>query len=604
MDRSMDRGPGGWRSWSRLLTWGVIASGGVVGLSGCGGGESRMEQARQGRSVVAMQVPGAERVAAASAGVPARPVTTVDELFNWAEQRYPELFPSHSGNAGLSPYVYRFYPGTQTYLGVDGSQVVALGPFTNGQIQTFGRVSDFACQVDPSNCSGGPLAGRTWGGAALLEQGDQPVQGQLDYALDDSGRVLVAFQKFDGQRNVLQATWVQAGPDGRPQFDPAVPIDTNAGAVLTATDGVRVAVSPAGHAVITWITTRSCSATTYRTSGTCRYLYATRQLAGQQQWEPPVLLADSPGDPRRLRINDRGDVAVWFPGWVRSGTSSFSAREAVALRPAAQATYTVQTLTGVVLEEGDFGMDASGGLVLAGSREQNSTTDIVVFRGNVDGGLGNQEVVDQRGSAATFQSLAVGIQGQSLVLWTQNNGTEVVLYGAVGSGQVPYSVTELGPRETGSYEFSTLAVATDNGELIANSFNRRVLRRWTQGVWSSPEAVPTGWVNNGTHDRFFDRNGNMLAVHTGIAGSCITGAWHSYDAFRNTLVKPLATAGAADFVTGISLCNKGAGLEKPRLSAGGKGAILMVNGYDVLPSPQVPAGDRRSVSNLWIALLN
>lgn len=601
--RSLSRGRHVASVW-RLPMLGVI----LCGLAGCGGSGPAEPGVRQ--VSFAVSAPSAASAGSgprreALSAVPSGAVAiTADSLMDWAERTYPQLFPSGASTATSSPYVYRFYPETQNYLGLDGAQVVGLGPFTAGQIQRFGRVSDFACEVDASTCSGGPLAGRRWRVARLLEQDDLPVQGQLDYAIDDTGRVLVAFQKSDGQRNVLYAVWVHQDATGAPVVDAPREIDIAGNTPLTAVDGLRVAISPLGHAVVTWLTEGRCDATTYRSSGTCRFLHAAHRLSGQDQWSPPVLVTSTPSDPARVLINDRGDIAIRLAGWVRSGTSSYASREAVALRPAGANAFAVQTQADVQLEAGDLGMDAQGRLVLAGAREQNSTTDIVAFRGSVAVGLGSQEILDQRGAKAEFKSLAVGLPGQTLVLWTQSNGIETKLFGAASRPEMPFVAAELGSRDFGSYEFSTLAVANDLGELIANDFNRRELWRWTNGVWSSPERVVSDWPNHGFEDRWFDRNGNMLAVHTSGFGRCITGAWHSYDAFRNQLIKPLSTELPMDFITGINLCNKASGLYKPRLAASGKGAILMLNGYDVLPNPEAPAGDRRNIRNLWIALLN
>ncbi len=74
-------------------------------------------------------------------------------LFDWAEQNVPALFPGHKGNLALPPYVLRYYPETQMYLGVAGGTVYALGPATAGALATLGKVADFNCTVFPGNCA-------------------------------------------------------------------------------------------------------------------------------------------------------------------------------------------------------------------------------------------------------------------------------------------------------------------------------------------------------------------------------------------------------------------------------------------------------------------
>lgn len=59
--------------------------------------------------------------AARSVAVAAGPVSIAgaDCLFNWAERNHPALFaPSGAASATSAPYYYRFYAGTQAYLGV------------------------------------------------------------------------------------------------------------------------------------------------------------------------------------------------------------------------------------------------------------------------------------------------------------------------------------------------------------------------------------------------------------------------------------------------------------------------------------------------------
>jgi len=74
-------------------------------------------------------------------------------LFDWAERAYAAYFPSHQANQSLPPYVYRFYPETGNYLGVNGHSVVVLGPISNGVILEVGQVADFICQFRPGTCS-------------------------------------------------------------------------------------------------------------------------------------------------------------------------------------------------------------------------------------------------------------------------------------------------------------------------------------------------------------------------------------------------------------------------------------------------------------------
>jgi len=77
-------------------------------------------------------------------------------LMNWAEKQYPQYFPALQQNRFFAPYVYRYYPQTATYLGVDGDKVVVLGPWTGNALLTVGRLADFTCLVSPAECASGP----------------------------------------------------------------------------------------------------------------------------------------------------------------------------------------------------------------------------------------------------------------------------------------------------------------------------------------------------------------------------------------------------------------------------------------------------------------
>jgi len=55
-----------------------------------------------------------------------------ETLLNWAENTYRDLFPSHQVTQSLDPWLYRFYPETGIYAGVnrgDNSAYVLGGPY-------------------------------------------------------------------------------------------------------------------------------------------------------------------------------------------------------------------------------------------------------------------------------------------------------------------------------------------------------------------------------------------------------------------------------------------------------------------------------------------
>ena len=57
-----------------------------------------------------------------------------DTLLNWAENNYPTYFPTHQTTQSIAPWVFRFYPETNVYAGVntsDNGVYVLGGPWGN-----------------------------------------------------------------------------------------------------------------------------------------------------------------------------------------------------------------------------------------------------------------------------------------------------------------------------------------------------------------------------------------------------------------------------------------------------------------------------------------
>jgi uncharacterized protein (DUF1800 family) len=74
-------------------------------------------------------------------------------LMDWAQQAYAQYFPSAQADAFYAPYTYRYYPETQTYLGVAGGDVYVLGPVTGGALTWVGTLEGFRCVAQPASCS-------------------------------------------------------------------------------------------------------------------------------------------------------------------------------------------------------------------------------------------------------------------------------------------------------------------------------------------------------------------------------------------------------------------------------------------------------------------
>lgn len=94
----------------------------------------------------------------ASAGLTSARTPDANALFDWAEATYRDFFPGHPANETYPPYVFRRY-SSGNYLALANERVYLLGPLTAHQITDLGSVTQFACQVYPSDCASTGTAG-------------------------------------------------------------------------------------------------------------------------------------------------------------------------------------------------------------------------------------------------------------------------------------------------------------------------------------------------------------------------------------------------------------------------------------------------------------
>ncbi len=72
---------------------------------------------------------------------------TADELMDWAQQQFPGYFPTREATQRGDGLLWRYYPATGNYLGVQGSTVLVLGPSTGNQVANVGTLAQFADAV-------------------------------------------------------------------------------------------------------------------------------------------------------------------------------------------------------------------------------------------------------------------------------------------------------------------------------------------------------------------------------------------------------------------------------------------------------------------------
>lgn len=517
---------------------------------------------------------------------------------------------------GTAPLAYQWLRNGVAITGaVNASHTTpALTTADNG-VRYSVRVSNSAGTITSSEAvltvtqpSSG-LVGRAWTTGQLLETGDISVIA-YQAGIDDSGRVVAAFVRSDGTRNVIYATRGQPNAAGvaptwsAPQIidvtatGQAVPVSSSGGSSWS------LGVSPNGNAVLLWSSFARCTATTYSpfTGNNCRYLYYARYLASTNVWEPAVLIGDSPDSGRigeQAFITDAGDVVFAYPGWIRSGSSSYTVQFAIARRANGASSLSTQLLSG---EAGStfgvdwyrFAVDNSGNILYARELVAAGTTDIVVYSGTLAAGLASAPVtLDTRNAAASLGTAAIGNNGRAIVVWEQNNGVENTVYIANrSSSSEPWQAIENGRDQP----FSSAYVARFTSEGASKIYVLSSIG--LRGLYDRP-AGTTGWTfinsGDGFGSDYFDiaRNGDVLAVDR-------FGSWASFDARTNSFVQRFTTATTGPGrILGVQTSSRAFG-GTPLLAPNGVGAYLSVANFDVLPTPSQPAGDgRRTVDNLW-----
>lgn len=441
------------------------------------------------------------------------------------------------------------------------------------------------------------LAGRSWTAGQPLEADDNPVR-ESAVTIDDSGRALVVFGKFNGSRDVIYATRSSAPTSGDPaSWSTPEPIDLLAGRAVSrmGTASGRelyLAGSPNGNAVAIWYDLAPCSPTTYSTSGNCRYYYAAQYNGTGASWGAPLLLTDAPDPEFQVSINDRGDIALLGNLRVRGSSGSRTVRT-VFMKPVSEVGFRRQLLDGEPIAASRLHLDGAGNLLLAAQYTRAGTTDIAVYRGTVVTGLGSAAFVDNRSAAATLRLSAVGIHGQQALIWTQNNGVSTSTFAAVAeTPQDDFAVVDLGFQIRSSLYIHALNV-TDEGDVqyFESGFFDRFRRVWRTGTgWSARESMPSNewdsieaWAMN--------RRGDIVSVDR------FTGRWSSYDARTNRMIQS-RRATPTPWLLGVEPTSA-IEFGSTALSQSGVAFVTSINGRDVLPTPSAPAGDGRDIRNLW-----
>jgi endonuclease G len=79
-------------------------------------------------------------------------------VFAYAEANFPSIF-TDAGTAGqYQQYLYRYYPASGNYLGIDpDGNIVILGPFTGNVLSTVGNVADYQSAITAWEVTQSPI---------------------------------------------------------------------------------------------------------------------------------------------------------------------------------------------------------------------------------------------------------------------------------------------------------------------------------------------------------------------------------------------------------------------------------------------------------------
>jgi len=434
--------------------------------------------------------------------------------------------------------------------------------------------------------------------------------------VDSAGKAIVIFAKSEADATHMYA--VHGNPNAKgtaATWSSPIDIGVRTGAALanvrTYGLSIKLSASANGNVLAHWLHVAPCTTTTYNDdpADDCTYLVSARYLSATGEWEEPAIVADVPVSGLTAmaiegRMNSRGDAALQIPTWERAG-SSYLVRSGVALRSSSSSAYTVEQLDAGV-QSGNFmvytqtiGLDDAGNVLVGAQLDAAGTTDVVAFRGTVDGGMTSPVVVDARSDRASLQHVAVGADGAQILIWRQSNGTTIATFAATSSSSSSaFEVADLGGLEGsgGTGGLGTALVRDEERGWIYHQPNDGLKLTFDGESWSAPQETgyPVSYWRSDSGDA-----GSAATV--GVIGlRRYFGDWATFDIATGGVSQP-ATGDPIDYVWGIE-----ANLGLPpdlSLSDSGIAVAVMINAYDVLPSAAKPLGESRSVYNLWASYL-
>lgn len=448
-----------------------------------------------------------------------------------------------------------------------------------------------------------PLAGRSWAVVQSLEENTTAVQveGRAS-AIDDAGRVMVAFIKSDGTQSRVYAIRGTPNTTGQaPSWSTPVSISGS----LPVTGTLSVTSAPGGDMVALWAGKDTCTPTSYLGTNalfTCQYFYLARYRAATDTWEAPEVFTDTDTSAGfQTWTNDRGDLLLLGQSWIPGTVQRFTRVQAIFMRAAGEGSFRRQVLateSPSPFETVKLDLDDAGNLLMAAKVRRAGIADILGFRGTVAGGIGEPVLLEDRPANAELAHARLGRNGQQVVVW--NYTDDLRTYAATSANATDTFrsglVSESSPGNS--------LVVTDEGQAILHGTGGGSRLSWTAG---------DGWVASftaGFTDSLFgfsvgrgiSRNGLVMLVD-GL------GMTATYDARQGApVITPQSPAGSRyvlGFSTGVLRPSN-----TPLISVNGVGFVDMLNDLVTLPTATAPQGVRNpgsrttsDTSALWGAFL-
>jgi hypothetical protein len=481
-----------------------------------------------------------------------------------------------------------------------------------------------------SDVSGGEstanLLGKTWQSPQMLNGSsgaigflsDQPA---FDAGLADDGRAFITFRQPDASARM--AVYVVEGKSGAAGVSPvwSTPLQLDASTpLLTGNFRPRIAVSPSGHAVISWLTERPCEADTNisKPAGqTCRYLYASRRLATESVWEEALRVRYSPqvrSQDHYARINARGDVVLAFSSYHPLFRDTSLTLSALAIRNVVDTSYRGAPLSGFWSSSQDvtaFGeriladLDDGNNLFVAG--KSSSSFDVAWVHSTTllaPDVLGDNRSPVTSASGSEVFELRTGGNGFAAFTWRNSDGSRVSP--AKLSIYSPTSQAWLAPYDIKPYTLwgNTNLVGTDNSDGEFLLYSACKLTAWKAGTWGTTRNLPAYCGRDQAGGVYaYNRKGDYLGINW--AGK--PGQWGYYSYAQDKMLKGApgnATAAAGDLVLGTAADLFAPASTQLLLSPSGLALAVTTNTFTTLPSAANPAGvTGGAAAKLWAVYL-